>query len=321
MIFKFIMIGAGVDAQSAEGVQCIGRFLLHNLPWRGYEDSLIEEGVNMNETHFGARDLSLAYGKKRIIEALNIDIPIGYITALIGRNGSGKSTLLKAMARLIQPHGGAVYINGQSIHAMPTREVSRRLAILPQHPQSPEGLTVEELVWHGRFPHQSVWGGKRKEDRQIVQWAMEMTGVSEWAERPLSSLSGGQRQRAWIAMALAQKTPLLLLDEPTTYLDLAYQIEVLDLLKRLNETEGITVVMVLHDINQAARYAHQLIALRDGKVVAQGTPSSVITPETLESVFGIQARVIADPVTGHPMCIPLSSASRKEMKQPVALGQ
>ncbi|BCU81978.1 iron-dicitrate ABC transporter ATP-binding protein [Polycladomyces abyssicola] len=275
----------------------------------------------MNETHFGARDLSLAYGKKRIIEALNIDIPIGYITALIGRNGSGKSTLLKAMARLIQPHGGAVYINGQSIHAMPTREVSRRLAILPQHPQSPEGLTVEELVWHGRFPHQSVWGGKRKEDRQIVQWAMEMTGVSEWADRPLSSLSGGQRQRAWIAMALAQKTPLLLLDEPTTYLDLAYQIEVLDLLKRLNETEGITVVMVLHDINQAARYAHQLIALRDGKVVAQGTPSSVITPETLESVFGIQARVIADPVTGHPMCIPLSSASRKKMKQPVALGQ
>jgi iron complex transport system ATP-binding protein len=321
MIFKFIMIGAGVDAQPAEGVQRIGRFLLHNLPGRGYEDSLIEEGVNMNETHFGARDLSLAYGKKRIIEALNIDIPIGYITALIGRNGSGKSTLLKAMARLIQPHGGAVYINGQSIHAMPTREVSRRLAILPQHPQSPEGLTVEELVWHGRFPHRSVWGGKRKEDRQIVQWAMEMTGVSEWADRSLSSLSGGQRQRAWIAMALAQKTPLLLLDEPTTYLDLAYQIEVLDLLKRLNETEGITVVMVLHDINQAARYAHQLIALRDGKVVAQGTPSSVITPQTLESVFGIQARVIADPVTGHPMCIPLSSASRKEMRQPVALGQ
>jgi iron complex transport system ATP-binding protein len=275
----------------------------------------------MNETHFCVRDLSLAYGKKRIIEALNIDIPIGHITALIGRNGSGKSTLLKAMARLIQPHGGAAYLNGKAIHTMSTREVSRRLAILPQHPQSPEGMTVEELVWHGRFPHQSVWGGRRKEDRQIVQWAMEMTGVTEWADRPLSSLSGGQRQRAWIAMALAQKTPLLLLDEPTTYLDLAYQIDVLDLLKRLNETEGITVVMVIHDINQAARYAHRLIALRDGKVVAQGTPSSVITPQTLESVFGIQAKVITDPVTGHPMCIPLSSVSREEMKQPVALWQ
>ncbi|MBN2909453.1 ABC transporter ATP-binding protein [Polycladomyces sp. WAk] len=275
----------------------------------------------MNETHFCVRDLSLAYGKKRIIETLNIDIPIGHITALIGRNGSGKSTLLKAMARLIQPQGGAVYLDGKAIHEMPTREVSRRLAILPQHTQSPEGMTVEELVWHGRFPHQSVWGGRRKEDRQIVQWAMEMTGVAEWADRPLSSLSGGQRQRAWIAMALAQKTPLLLLDEPTTYLDLAYQIDLLDLLKRLNETEGITVVMVLHDINQAARYAHRLIALQDGKVVAQGTPSSVITPQTIESVFGIQAKVIADPVTGHPMCIPLTTATREDTQQPMALGQ
>jgi iron complex transport system ATP-binding protein len=251
-----------------------------------------------------AENLSLAYDGNEVIRELSATIPPGQITALIGPNGSGKSTLLKGLARLMKPKGGAVYLDGQAIHRLPTREVARRLAILPQRAETPDGLTVRELVAFGRFPHQGFLGIVATEDEAKIDHALEITGMSGLAHEPLGELSGGQRQLAWIAMALAQDTPLLLLDEPTTFLDMAHQLEVLEVLQRLHRRQQRTIVMVLHDVNQAARYAHHMIALVDGGVVCRGTPHEVLTPAWLSRVFGIEAEVIVDGRTQAPFCIP-----------------
>ena len=258
---------------------------------------------------FRTEKLDIAYERQVIVENLNISIPSGKITALVGANGSGKSTILKTMARIMKPLRGQVLLDGKSIHQLPTKEVAAQLAILPQNPTAPEGLTVAELVSYGRFPHQKGFGSLKEADRRIVQWAMDVTGLSEFAWRPVDRLSGGQPQRAWIAMALAQQTDQLFLDEPTTFLDMAHQLEVLQLLERLNREEGRTIVMVLHDLNHAARFAHHMIAIKNGKVAGEGPPSRVMTREMLRDVFQIEADIISDPRTGHPICLPYETVS------------
>lgn len=263
----------------------------------------------MNGIHI--EGLSLAYdGGAIIVHDLNLTIETGTITALVGPNGCGKSTLLRGISRLLRPSGGGVYLDGHDIHAMKAKDLARRLGILPQGPTAPEGLTVHELVAQGRYPHQNWLQQWSREDERIVAEALETTNLTMLAERPVDTLSGGQRQRAWIAMALAQQTDVLLLDEPTTYLDLAYQIDVLDLLSELNE-QGRTVIMVLHDLNQAARYADTMIALRGGQVIVQGAPETVMTVETFRQVFGLRAEVMLDPVTGSPMCVPIGRRHAK----------
>jgi len=255
------------------------------------------------------RKLTLTYDKTPIINHLDLAIPSGKITALVGANGCGKSTLLRALARLLKPESGVVYLDSSSIFQLSTKEVAKRLGILPQGPVAPEGLTVRELVAQGRYPHQGWFQQWSLEDEQFMKHALATTGLVDLADRLLDTLSGGQRQRAWIAMTLAQNTDILLLDEPTTFLDLAHQIEVLDLLYDLNKAQGRTIVMVLHDLNQACRYADCLVAIRDGKVVAQGLPAEVMTEEMVQLVFGLASRIIEDPVAGTPMCIPLSRQS------------
>lgn len=256
------------------------------------------------EVDLRTESLTLAYQEAHVFEELNLTVPTGLMTALVGANGSGKSTLLKAMARLMRPRSGAVLLDGETILRMPTREIARRLAILPQSPQAPDGLTVGELVSFGRYPHRPPLGRTSAADREAIADALDITGMRVFESRPVSSLSGGQRQRAWIAMALAQKTDVLLLDEPTTFLDMAHQIEVLELLSRLNREQGRTIVMVLHDLNHASRYAHHLVGIAGGEVVVEGPPASVITPENLRRIFAIEAHVIPDPQTGCPLCVP-----------------
>jgi len=254
------------------------------------------------------RKLTLAYDSTVIIRGLNLAIPQGQITTLVGPNGCGKSTLLRGMARLLKPKGGTVYLDGDAIAHLPTKTLAKRLGILPQSPTAPEGLTVRELVAQGRYPHQNWLQQWSQEDEFKVDAAIATTHLHDFANRPLDTLSGGQRQRAWIAMALAQDTDTLLLDEPTTYLDLAHQIEVLDLLYRLNRDANRTIVMVLHDLNMACRYSHHLVALRDGTVVAQGKPSQVVTDALVKQVFDLDSRIITDPVSGTPLCIPVSQS-------------
>ncbi|WP_336775425.1 ABC transporter ATP-binding protein [Paenibacillus sp. MMO-58] len=249
-------------------------------------------------------NLDIAYDDRLIVQNLNIAIPQGKITALVGSNGSGKSTILKTMARLMHPSGGSVLLDGRSIHKQSTKEVAKQLAILPQNPTAPDGLTVAELVSYGRFPYQKGFGSLTKEDRGIIQWAIEATGMGEFTDRPVDQLSGGQRQRAWIAMALAQETDILFLDEPTTFLDMAHQLEVLHLLQKLNEMNNRTVVMVVHDLNHASRYAHHMVAIKKGTVVGEGTPAEVMTPDVLREVFNIEADIVPDPRTGVPLCLP-----------------
>ena len=251
-----------------------------------------------------AAGLRVGYGEREVLQGVDVPLPAGRITAIVGANASGKSTLLRAFARLLKPTGGAVLLDGAEISTLPTREVARRLGFLPQSPVPPEGLTVEDLVQRGRFPHRKLGRRTTSEDQERVQWALEATGIEDLRDRPLDRLSGGQRQRAWIAMALAQDTPILLLDEPTTYLDLAHQLEVLDLLADLNE-QGRTIGIVLHDLNHACRYAHHLVALRDGQVHAAGAPEAIVDEELVQAVFGLRARVLPDPVTGTPMCVPV----------------
>lgn len=251
-----------------------------------------------------AESLTLAYQEAHVFDELNLTVPTGLMTALVGANGSGKSTLLKAMARLMHPRAGAVLLDGEAIVKMPTREIARRLAILPQGPQAPDGLTVGELVGFGRYPHRRALGGTTVADRQAISEALDITGMRVFESRPVSSLSGGQRQRAWIAMALAQQTDVLLLDEPTTFLDMAHQIEVLELLARLNCEQGRTIVMVLHDLNHASRYAQHLVGIAGGEVVVEGPPESVVTPDNLRRIFAVEAHVIPDPHTGCPLCVP-----------------
>ncbi|MEF2280256.1 ABC transporter ATP-binding protein [Deinococcus sp. YIM 134068] len=250
------------------------------------------------------QSLKLAYGQTVIVPDLNLRVAGGQVTSIIGPNGCGKSTLLRALARLRPTSGGEVQLYGQALHALPAREVARRLAILPQGPTAPEGLSVEDLVWFGRHPHQGRFPIRREEDRGAVSWALAQTGMTVFAGRPLEALSGGQRQRAWIAMSLAQQTDILLLDEPTTYLDLSHQLEVLQLAGRLNREGGKTVVMVLHDLNQAVRYSDEIVAMRGGEVYAQGRPEDILTPRLLADVFGLKAHLLADPDTGRPHIIP-----------------
>ncbi|ANE46959.1 iron-dicitrate transporter ATP-binding subunit [Paenibacillus swuensis] len=255
-----------------------------------------------------AKQLHIGYGDKTIVRDLDLSIPEGKITALVGANGSGKSTLLKAMARLLKPQQGGVYLDGKSIFTMPTKEVAKQIAILPQHPVAPEGLTVKELISYGRFPHQSGFGSLTKQDLEIVQWAIQVTGLTEFAERPIEQMSGGQRQRAWIAMSLAQGTDMLFLDEPTTFLDMAHQLEVLQLLEKLNQEEGRTIVMVVHDLNHASQFADHLVAIKSGEIVCEGHPQEIVNQEMLRNVFGVEADIVQDPRTGMPLCIPYGLA-------------
>ncbi|KYG92636.1 ABC transporter ATP-binding protein [Paenibacillus jamilae] len=262
-------------------------------------------------------NLDIAYEDRLIVEDLNVEIPQGKITALVGANGSGKSTILKTMARIMNPKGGSVLLDGKSIHKQSTREVAKQLAILPQNPTAPEGLTVTELVSYGRFPYQKGFGSMKAEDRKMVEWAIQVTGMSEFHDRPIDQLSGGQRQRAWIAMALAQDTDILFLDEPTTFLDMAHQLEVLHLLEYLNTSEKRTIVMVVHDLNHAARYAQHMIAIKKGKAEAVGTPTEVMSPDVLREVFGIEADIVTDPRTGVPLCLPYALAGQPAVSQAV----
>jgi iron complex transport system ATP-binding protein len=248
--------------------------------------------------------LTLAYDDTTIITRLDLLIPSGKITALVGPNGCGKSTLLRGIARLLKPRAGAVYLDSDLVFKLPAKELAKRMGILPQGPVAPEGLTVRELVAQGRYPHQHWFQQWSEDDERITEEALHITGMHELAERALDALSGGQRQRAWIAMTLAQDTETLLLDEPTTFLDMAHQLEVLQLLQRLNREQGRTVVMVLHDLNHAARFAHHVIAMSAGRVVTAGSPHDVMTPTTLRDVFGVEAEIITDPRTGVPHCIP-----------------
>lgn len=264
-----------------------------------------------------AEALTLAYDEANlVIRELDLKVPSGKITALVGPNGCGKSTLLRGLSRLLKPRTGAVHLDGKSIHQIPTKELAKQIGILPQSPSAPEGLTVHELVAQGRYPHQGWFQQWSEEDERVTAEAMHITNMTQYADRPLDMLSGGQRQRAWIAMALAQETEILLLDEPTTFLDLAYQVEVLDLLHELNEN-GRTVVMVLHDLNQACRYANQIVALKDGQVYTQGAPWQVITEKMVKEVFRLEARIIPDLVTGTPMCVPAGKVHKVLPRQAV----
>jgi iron-siderophore transport system ATP-binding protein len=260
----------------------------------------------MTNDRLHAEGLRLAYGRRKVLDGLDLEIPPGRVTAIVGANASGKSTLLRGLARLLAPEAGAVYLDGEPIHRMATRELARRLGILPQAPVAPDGMTVRDLVGQGRGPHQSWWRQWSPADTAAVAHALDAAGMSELADRRVDELSGGQRQRAWIAMALAQDTPVLLLDEPTTYLDLAHQIEVLDLVADLDATGERTVVMVLHDLNHASRYADHLVAMKAGRVVAEGKPDEVLTADLVARVFGLRCEVITDPLSGTPLVVPFS---------------
>ncbi|MFI6052070.1 ABC transporter ATP-binding protein [Streptomyces violascens] len=251
-----------------------------------------------------AESVTLGYDQRVIAKDLSVEIPDNSFTVIVGPNACGKSTLLRALSRMLKPDQGRVLLDGQSIHSLPAKKVARTLGLLPQSSIAPDGITVGDLVARGRYPHQGLLRQWSPEDERIVQESMDATGVGGLGERYVDELSGGQRQRVWIAMALAQQTPLLLLDEPTTFLDIQHQIEVLDLCAQLHESQGRTLVAVLHDLNQAARYASHLIAMREGEVVASGEPASVVTAELVERVFGVRCQVIPDPETGTPLVVP-----------------
>lgn len=250
-----------------------------------------------------ARDLTLAYEQRVVAEGLGVEIPDGSFTVIVGPNGCGKSTLLRALARLLKPREGAVFLDGRPILEQQAKQVARRVGLLPQQPVTPEGITVADLVARGRYPYQRLLRQWSREDERAVSAAMEAVGVAELADRVVDELSGGQRQRVWLALVLAQETPIMLLDEPTTFLDIAHQIEVLDLCSRLHE-EGRTLVAVLHDLNHACRYATHLIAMRGGEIVAQGRPSDIITADLVERVFGLPCQIIDCPQTGTPLVVP-----------------
>ncbi|WP_255513476.1 ABC transporter ATP-binding protein [Homoserinibacter sp. GY 40078] len=252
-----------------------------------------------------AESVTLAYGDRVVVRDLDLTIETGRITAIVGANGCGKSTLLRALARLLAPRRGRIVLDGAAIGSRPTKEVARILGLLPQSPIAPEGIVVADLVGRGRHPHQRMLSRWSTRDDEAVAAALEATGISDLADRSVDELSGGQRQRVWIAMALAQETDILLLDEPTTFLDVAHQIEVLDLLADLNRDRGTTIVMVLHDLNLAARYADTIVAMRDGTLAACGTPAEVVTDSFVEEVFGMRTRVIPDPVSGSPLIVPI----------------
>ncbi|UGQ15637.1 ABC transporter ATP-binding protein [Yinghuangia sp. ASG 101] len=252
-----------------------------------------------------ASGVTLAYGERVVARELDLEIPAGKVTALVGPNACGKSTALRSLARLLKPRTGAVLLDGRDAGEFSPREFAQRLALLPQTPTAPEGITVRDLVARGRTPYQRWWRQWSSADERFVDAALEATGVDALAARRLDELSGGQRQRVWIAMALAQDTPVLLLDEPTTYLDLAFQVDVLELVAELGRVGGRTVVMVIHELNHACRYADHLIAMRDGRVMAAGAPADVVTPELVEDVFGLRSVVVECPVAGTPLVVPV----------------
>lgn len=251
-----------------------------------------------------ARCLRVRLGGDTILDGVDVALAPGRITALVGPNGSGKSTLLRTLSRIVRPAGGNVVLGGEDIARLPTREVARRLALLPQGTATMTGVTVGALVELGRQPYLSRFGGLRTADREAIAWALEVTDAAQHADRLVDTLSGGERQRAWLAVALAQRTGVLLLDEPTTYLDVRHQLEVMALVRRLNAEHRLTVCWVLHDLNAAAAYSDAMVCLRDGRVTAQGSPSELLTAELIRDAFGIDATVIADPRTGLPVCLP-----------------
>ncbi|MFI1286252.1 ABC transporter ATP-binding protein [Streptomyces sp. NPDC020858] len=257
-----------------------------------------------------AENVTLGYDQRVIAENLSVEIPDNSFTVIVGPNACGKSTLLRALSRMLKPSAGRVLLDGQAIGSMPAKKVAKTLGLLPQSSIAPDGITVADLVSRGRYPHQGLLRQWSAEDERVVNESMASTGVAELADRAVDELSGGQRQRVWIAMALAQQTPLLLLDEPTTYLDIQHQIDVLDLCAELHEEHGRTLVAVLHDLNHAARYATHLIAMRGGEVVAEGPPAEVVTAELVEKVFGLRCQIIDDPETGTPLVIPAARRVR-----------
>lgn len=263
-----------------------------------------EAAAPEERVRLAARDLTLAYEDRTVVEDLGLDIPDGQVTVIVGPNACGKSTTLRALGRLLKPRGGAVLLDGTALAKLPTKRIAQQIGLLPQSPVAPESITVGDLVARGRQPHQHWWQQWSDEDEHAVTDAMDRTDVSALAERSVDALSGGQRQRVWIAMALAQDTEILLLDEPTTYLDIAHQVEVLDLVRQLNHDRGRTVVVVLHDLNQAARYADHLVAMKAGRIVAEGPPSKVVTADLVREVFGLECVVVPDPVTGSPLIVP-----------------
>lgn len=259
----------------------------------------------LDSTALHVKDVSVGYGERTVLDTLSVDIKRGAVTSIVGPNGCGKSTLLRTMSRLLNPTKGEIVLDGKSIHDIPTRKLATQLGLLPQTPIAPDGIVVADLVGRGRTPHQGILGRWSQQDYDIVAEALETTGISDLAERSIDELSGGQRQRVWIAMALAQRTETLLLDEPTTYLDVKHQLDVLDLLTELNRDRGTTIVMVLHDLNLAARYSDELVAVSGGKVFAHGHPREVITKENVKSVFGIDSVIITDPVSDQPAVMPI----------------
>ena len=275
------------------------------------------KGTGVSETSTGhrltAKALTVGYQRTPVIDKLDVAIPDSSFTVIVGANGCGKSTLLRSLARMLTPSGGAVYLDGSPIRSLPPKQVARQLGLLPQGPVAPDGITVLDLVSRGRHPHQGVLRRWSAEDERAVRDAMEATDTTELADAYVDELSGGQRQRVWLAMALAQQTGILLLDEPTTFLDLAHQVEVLNLCARLH-AGGRTMVAVLHDLNLACRYAEHLIAMRDGRIAAMGRPSDIVTAELIEEVFGLACRVIDDPETGTPLVIPLAPRTKETRK-------
>lgn len=264
---------------------------------------------------FHAKNLEVAYGEQVILNDLNLHIPVGKITTIIGPNGCGKSTLLKTIGRIMKAKNGAVYLDGKDIYDLSSKEFAKKLAILPQSPIAPEGLTAEELVSYGRYAHQKGFGKQSTQDKKMVEWALEVTNLSELSNRSVDNMSGGQRQRVWIAMALAQETDMILLDEPTTYLDVAYQLEVLELLEDLNKVYGCTIVMVLHDINLASRYADYLITMKKGTIMQEGTPSQVVTKEMLREVYEIDSDIVIDKESKKPICVSYRLLHKKKLAE------
>lgn len=259
-----------------------------------------------------AAQITSGYGDSLILNDLSLELPTGRITVIVGANACGKSTLLRSLSRLITPKAGQVLLDGKSVHKTPPKELARTLGLLPQSPTAPEGITVADLVSRGRHPHQAIFSRWSREDEEAVAEALDLMRIADLAERPVDELSGGQRQRVWIAMALAQKTRFLLLDEPTTFLDISHQVEVLDLLSDLNQSRGTTIVMVLHDLNLAARYADFLVAMVKGKIHIAGDPSEVLSEAMVATVFGQKSRIMTDPTSGRPMMVPIGRHRMRE---------
>jgi iron complex transport system ATP-binding protein len=285
------------------------------------DETETDQGATMTvPTSLTGQDLCLCYEQRVVADGLSVSIPDASLTMIIGPNACGKSTLLRALSRMLKPTRGSVLLDGADIASYGTKQVARRLGLLPQTSIAPDGITVADLVSRGRYPHQGFLRQWSSDDERVVNAAMERTNVADLATRYVDELSGGQRQRVWLAMALAQDTPLLLLDEPTTYLDIAHQIEVLDLCAELHEDGGRTIVVVLHELNLAVRYATHLIVMRDGRILAEGAPSAIVTPELVERTFDLPCRIIDDPETGTPLIIPLARATNRAAQVDPALG-